>query len=251
MTLHTLVPRLAPHVRVASDPDGAVILDLRSGRYLVFNAVGSAVVEGVRTGRGMEAVASDLAARCGVPLERVAGDALRFLDRLGAAGLLDRSPLAAGARAEGERVPLVPASAARRSGSPPAPPVPATVSLAWMVPAYLCLALTVAAVKLLGFGRVHRLLRRLSPGTRRPDPVRARRLVMTVDRAASLYVKRVWCLERSLATLVLMRLLRWPAWLVLGVQRMPFEAHAWVELDGQVANDDPRVHRRYATLERC
>jgi hypothetical protein len=51
--------------------------------------------------------------------------------------------------------------------------------------------------------------------------------------------------------MLLMRLRGWPAELVLGVRRMPFAAHAWVEVRGRVVNDDPRVQRQYSVLERC
>ena len=42
-----------------------------------------------------------------------------------------------------------------------------------------------------------------------------------------------------------------PAELVLGASIIPFGAHAWVELDGRVINDNENVVRaRYTVLER-
>jgi hypothetical protein len=32
---------------------------------------------------------------------------------------------------------------------------------------------------------------------------------------------------------------------------MPFMAHAWVELNGNVINDRPYVREMYATMDRC
>jgi len=34
-------------------------------------------------------------------------------------------------------------------------------------------------------------------------------------------------------------------------QRMPFQAHAWVEVEGKVVNDKPHVQDHYAVLDRC
>jgi transglutaminase-like putative cysteine protease len=109
-----------------------------------------------------------------------------------------------------------------------------------------------AAIKTLGFGRIHRWLHGLRRGsTLAPPAPRVQTLSSSVDRAASLYFRRAWCLERSLVAMLLMRLRGWPAELVLGVRRMPFAAHAWVEVRGRVVNDDPRVQRQYSVLERC
>ena len=41
-----------------------------------------------------------------------------------------------------------------------------------------------------------------------------------------------------------------PAELVLGVRTFPFEAHAWVELDGRVLNDDLDHVGRFLVLDR-
>jgi Transglutaminase-like superfamily len=50
---------------------------------------------------------------------------------------------------------------------------------------------------------------------------------------------REGCLPRSLATVLLCRLQgRWPAWSV-GVRRLPpFAAHAWVEAEGAMVDED-------------
>jgi len=38
--------------------------------------------------------------------------------------------------------------------------------------------------------------------------------------------------------------------MVIGAQSLPFEAHAWVEVDGRVINDRPYVGQIYAELDR-
>jgi hypothetical protein len=39
--------------------------------------------------------------------------------------------------------------------------------------------------------------------------------------------------------------------MVIGAQRLPLKAHAWVEVDGRVVNDKPEVQTDYLVMERC
>ncbi|MBS1867785.1 MAG: lasso peptide biosynthesis B2 protein [Acidobacteria bacterium] len=72
-----------------------------------------------------------------------------------------------------------------------------------------------------------------------------------VDLAAALYFRKVLCLQRSAATVRLLKQHGFAAQLVIGVQQLPFAAHAWVELDGVVFNDKPYMSEIYSVLERC
>jgi len=72
-----------------------------------------------------------------------------------------------------------------------------------------------------------------------------------MDMACIWYWKEALCLQRSAATACLLRELGVPAQLVIGAQQMPFKAHAWVEVDGRVANDKPYTAEMYAVLDRC
>lgn len=72
-----------------------------------------------------------------------------------------------------------------------------------------------------------------------------------MDTACTWYWKEVLCLQRSAATACLLKRYGVPARLVIGAQRLPFKAHAWVEVDGQVVNDKPYVPEIYAVLDRC
>lgn len=65
------------------------------------------------------------------------------------------------------------------------------------------------------------------------------------------YPKRVLCLQRSAATACLLRRCGLPAKLVIGAQKTPFRAHAWVELDGSVVGDKASNPEIYAVLDRC
>jgi|SRR5581483_5092210 len=71
-----------------------------------------------------------------------------------------------------------------------------------------------------------------------------------VDLACAWYWKHVLCLQRSAATVCLLKRHGVRALLVMGVQQVPFRAHAWVEVGGRVANDKPYVPDVYAVLDR-
>ena len=72
-----------------------------------------------------------------------------------------------------------------------------------------------------------------------------------VDMACIWYWKEALCLQRSAATVCLLRKHGVSARLVIGAQQMPFKAHAWVEVNGRVVNDNQYIGKLYATLDRC
>jgi transglutaminase-like putative cysteine protease len=72
-----------------------------------------------------------------------------------------------------------------------------------------------------------------------------------VDTACVWYWKAALCLQRSAVTACLLKRCGLPAELVIGVQRTPFRAHAWVEVRGNVVGDTPDVRNTYAILDRC
>jgi len=84
-----------------------------------------------------------------------------------------------------------------------------------------------------------------------PAPDAVERICYAVDLACIWYWKETLCLQRSAATACLLKQYGVPAQLVIGVQQIPFKAHAWVEVDGSVVNDKPYMHEMYAVLDRC
>jgi len=77
------------------------------------------------------------------------------------------------------------------------------------------------------------------------------RICSAMDMACIWYWKEALCLQRSAATVCLLRRYGVPAQLVIGAQQMPFKAHAWVEVDGHVVNDKPYTQEVYGVLDRC
>ena len=75
-------------------------------------------------------------------------------------------------------------------------------------------------------------------------------IVWAVDEACVWYVKRAACLQRSFVATRLLRRYGFAAEMVIGCRPLPFESHAWVEVDGQVVNDRPQYQRAFIVLDR-
>jgi hypothetical protein len=111
------------------------------------------------------------------------------------------------------------------------------------------LPLLAGAMRLFGFRRTYIVLGRRSarrgrdPGARSPQHIAA--LVVHVNRHLLPYQSR--CLLESLTLWYVLRRNGYPAELLLGARTLlgPFEAHAWVELDGEVLNDSGNVRDVY------
>jgi hypothetical protein len=93
---------------------------------------------------------------------------------------------------------------------------------------------------------------RLYPQSRQmPCSDTIHRICAAMDMACIWYWRQVLCLQRSAATTCLLRRYGVPAQMVIGAQQVPFKAHAWVEVNGQVVNDKPYMSEMYGVLDRC
>ena len=101
------------------------------------------------------------------------------------------------------------------------------------------------------FAAIYDRVRTTPLATRRKNALECTQICQAVDLAAVLYFRKVLCLQRSAATACLLKNHGFPAQLVIGVQQLPFVAHAWVELDGAVVNDKPYMSDIYSVLARC
>ena len=77
------------------------------------------------------------------------------------------------------------------------------------------------------------------------------RVCMAVNYACIWYPKQALCLQRSFVTTNLLRKHGVSAHMVLGAQKLPFKAHAWVEVDGQAINERSNVQATYSVWDRC
>jgi hypothetical protein len=100
-----------------------------------------------------------------------------------------------------------------------------------------------------GFRAIHGVVGRVSTAHRRYRPSTAD-VIWAVDEACVWYVKRVACLQRSAVATWLLRRQGIPGELVIGYRAVPFESHAWVEVDGAIVNDLPQYQSKFTVLDR-
>jgi hypothetical protein len=112
-----------------------------------------------------------------------------------------------------------------------------------------------AAFDLLGldrnFARLHATVRDSKVASREVPQNITDLVCDAINRVCVWYPKRVLCLQRSAVTTRLLRSLGVSAYMVLGAQKLPFKAHAWVEVDGKAINERTDVKTIYAVWERC
>jgi hypothetical protein len=101
------------------------------------------------------------------------------------------------------------------------------------------------------FARLHRVVGGWDVAHKIPRPDVADRVCDAVNHACAWYPKRALCLQRSVVTTCLLRSNGVPAQMVLGAQKLPFKAHAWVEVDGHAINERTDVQTIYGIWERC
>ena len=101
----------------------------------------------------------------------------------------------------------------------------------------------------IGFRGIHReFARSHKAGGASPDV--ERQVHVAVACAATLYWKRVQCLQRASVLTRLLRRKGIAAMLVIGYQSRPFFGHAWSEVEGRVVGDSAAYGRRLQILDR-
>ncbi|MGV3518785.1 lasso peptide biosynthesis B2 protein [Luteitalea sp.] len=122
-----------------------------------------------------------------------------------------------------------------------------------MLTSALVYALAAWSIKCFGIKAAYLLMRfrKMPPQAARAswDIDEARALATLVDRAAWSTEPQSWCLTRSLALGLMLRLRGKPAQLIIGIRPLPLAGHAWIELGGVVVNDDERVKFVYKQID--
>ena len=77
------------------------------------------------------------------------------------------------------------------------------------------------------------------------------RVCTAVNYACIWYPKQALCLQRSFVTTYLLRKRGVLAQMILGAQKLPFKAHAWVEVDRRAVNERSNVQATYTVWDRC
>jgi hypothetical protein len=133
----------------------------------------------------------------------------------------------------------------------------------WMfVRAAVLLPLISLSLRIRGFRFTQGTLQRLAAGTKRPrvhrsscrgcsSSLRLQSAARMVRAAARRSLIKTGCLEESLALWFLLRREGIAADLRIGARKIAgnFDAHAWVECDGEALNQVEEVHRHYAVFD--
>lgn len=101
------------------------------------------------------------------------------------------------------------------------------------------------------FRTLHRLLKNCRASKCAAADETITNVCTEVNHACIWYPKRALCLQRAFVTTWLLRKHGVHASMVLGAQKLPFKAHAWVEVDGKAINERSNVQATYAVWERC
>jgi hypothetical protein len=105
-----------------------------------------------------------------------------------------------------------------------------------------------ALSRICGFPGVRKRMKR-----RRASPPRAAAVEAVCDavgRMSSFYWKPLLCLQRSIVTARMLRVMGVQADVVIGYRAHPFFSHAWVEVDGRVVNDSQAYQSKLQILDR-
>lgn len=117
--------------------------------------------------------------------------------------------------------------------------------------ALLLLATADIVLKLAGFSTLYRTIKRWPLANRRANSATILETSKIIDRACTWHPRQELCLQRSAVAACLLRSFGVPAEMVIGVHKMPFFGHAWVEVEGKVVNDHKNVQTFFHVLSRC
>lgn len=231
--------------------DGCIILDVRQDSILSLNNTGAfmfaklaATEKGMTRGELLESIAEEFA---DVPRPRLEAAIDRLLDQLTERNIV-HTAVADGPSLAWARQKL---SVACVFG------LKAVINpLLWMkartTAALILLTSADALLKVGGFNTLHELVRRWRLRPLSPDVAEViAGGVATVERACVWHPKQKLCLQKSAVATCLLRSLGVPAQMVIGVHKMPFYGHSWVEVDGTVVNDHKNVQTFFHVISRC
>lgn len=221
-------------VRFARVGDALILLDLKSQQYIAFDPIAARMWHALTGGEGADFVVADLAGTSGGDAATIASDFAAFRKRCLDSGYLQPEP-------------IVPQDSA----------IVLPVRRVAAYRAWWSLRQTMRRLRRLGFSKTYRLYGRIAkpPAGQDCDVLNdVLNKAVAVFNQAENFVRLPNspkdCLPRSLA---LYRFLLWsglaPAHLI-GVQRRPFQAHAWVECDGRIVCDTKERVECYSVIAR-
>lgn len=241
---------VAPDVRSSSDKDGTTILHITRDKVFRIVGVGSAVWEmlagskkGISPLRIVDQLTSEFEA---VPRRQITTDVERLLNNFQQKQLIQVRKNLRHLKKSSDKTDsswLV---------------LPAALITALLLKgkfkteaAFLGLATVDFFLKFVSFTALYQFVKHWPVNESGPGPSAVNDIIESVTRAMTWYPKRAMCLQRSAVTVCLLRSSGINAQLIIGCQKLPFLMHAWVEVDGEVVGEKPRVQRIHQVLDWC
>lgn len=130
-----------------------------------------------------------------------------------------------------------------------------TAERIWMTSCAFALLLVVTGTLwLFGFNCFHTLVKRWptrSGSSALALSTKIASACQAIERASQFWPFPLLCLRRAAAAVCLLRLYGVPAELVIGINLLPFAAHAWAEVDGNAVVESAPSEYRYKVVDRC
>jgi len=238
------MPTNTGSLQLLKSDDGGVLLDIQHDRLLKLNSVAVEMWTLLSSGHAEFEIVSGLAEKYRVSEDRVASDLSDLMRRIGELGITD-VPVCLPTEISSNALPTN-QSFPWYGAVPDSFPKPAKLKV---FAAFLGLAAFDLVLALFSLRALCWCVRSWPKRhCKNPDSDLIGPLCNAVHRACVWYPTKTLCLQRSAVTTCLLRSCGMPALMKIGVRPMPFLAHAWVEVDGYVVNDWPRVKQFYQPL---
>ena len=240
---------IAPNICSRSDEDGSTILDIEHDKIYSLIGVGSLIWTRLAvSARGLtpHVIADDLSEQFkDVSRQTIEADVSRLLKSFQQKGIV----------IAGERAGSLPRSFSQSvdRGLTSVARVYAGLLLRlrfYKFTAFTGIATVNLVLRVFGFQRLCEAVKSWPVSNHLADPQARDQVCDAVKKAASWYPRQSMCLQRSAIITCLLRQSGVPADMVIGCRKIPFGAHAWVEVEGEVANDKRQVQEFYKVLSR-
>jgi hypothetical protein len=246
-----------PHVRTMMADDGCILLNVDSGRFYSSTGLGAQIWSQLihkNEPATVRQLASGICADASSFSEPMLRDINLFLENLKGAGFISSVDEASLELQAPQRVDVL-------RGSANAARIPTIVGFCMgiflrtsrvsrILTAYLAIAAADLIIKLGGFRALYRAVRNWPVSSRKAtDRLPPEEILCAVDKASAFYRRKARCLQRSCSAVWLLRTVGVPAQLIIGCRKIPFLAHAWVEIDNQVVGDSPLIKNLCTPLD--
>jgi len=241
------------HFRFTSEEDVGIILDMRSGEFLGLNACSVFIWRLFETNKQISAITirETLVAKYGISAQLAEVSVESFLRRMEKQGAIKPAEKRPKGGREDSGNAHRPGSLETMSSTPthqvPDMVVPTAMGVFWG----FVLLLLMRFLLLCRFSCLYFVIRKFRselPKAKNVDVIDW--AYRCIERASRYLPHHTWCLEKSAALVVFLRMFGVPAAFCIGCRLAPFGAHAWVEVNEVPLNERPDLKDYYVLLDR-